>query len=298
MKSAYIHKPDYLKIRLPGRGEFREVKNIIKKYGLHTVCEEAKCPNLGECWGHGTATFMILGDTCTRNCKFCAVKTGNPHGMLEQDEPLRVAMASAEMKLSYVVLTSVTRDDLPEGGAGHFARTVQKLKEINPMAGVEVLTPDFRFQKDAIKTVVMAGPDVFGHNIEVVRRLSPLVRDRRAGYDQSLNVLAYVKEINGNMFTKSSIMVGLGETKEEIIEAMKDLRNAKVDFLTIGQYLQPTRRHFPVSAYITPEEFSEFRDIGLSLGFKYVASRPLVRSSYRAGEFFKKVMLDSTADKF
>ncbi len=279
-------KPEWLKVKLPGSGEFSEVKAIIKHYHLHTVCEEAKCPNLGECWGSGTATFMILGDMCTRSCKFCATRTGNPHGFLEDDEPVRVAMAVREMDLDYVVLTSVNRDDLEDGGANHFARTIREIREAAPDALIEVLIPDYT--DEALKVVVDAGPDVLGHNIETVRRLTPIVRDRRFSYEKSLKVLKQAKEFDPQIYTKSSIMLGLGETREEIIEAMKDLRDIAVDFFTLGQYLRPTPRHFPVERFIPPEEFKEYEQIGLEMGFIYVASGPLVRSSYKAAEFFIK----------
>ncbi len=279
-------KPEWLKVKLPGSGEFSEVKAIIKHYHLHTVCEEAKCPNLGECWGSGTATFMILGDMCTRSCKFCATRTGNPHGSLEDDEPVRVAMAVREMDLDYVVLTSVNRDDLEDGGANHFARTIREIREAAPDALIEVLIPDYT--DEALKVVVDAGPDVLGHNIETVRRLTPIVRDRRFSYEKSLKVLKQAKEFDPQIYTKSSIMLGLGETREEILEAMKDLRDIAVDFFTLGQYLRPTPRHFPVERFIPPEEFKEYEQIGLEMGFIYVASGPLVRSSYKAAEFFIK----------
>ncbi len=279
-------KPEWLKVKLPGSGEFSEVKAIIRHYRLHTVCEEARCPNLGECWGSGTATFMILGDTCTRACKFCATRTGNPHGFLEEDEPIRVAMAVKEMELDYVVLTSVNRDDLEDGGANHFARTIKEIRKAAPDALIEVLIPDYT--DEALKVVVDARPDVLGHNIETVKRLTPIVRDRRFSYEKSLKVLKQAKEFDPQIYTKSSIMLGLGETKEEILEAMRDLRSIDVDFFTLGQYLRPTSKHYPVKRFIPPEEFKEYEQIGLEMGFIYVASGPLVRSSYKAAEFFIK----------
>ncbi|HHF53283.1 MAG TPA: lipoyl synthase, partial [candidate division WOR-3 bacterium] len=258
---------------------------------LHTVCVEAKCPNLGQCWGEGTATFMILGDICTRYCKFCATKTGNPRGIVDKDEPRRVAIAVQEMDLDYVVITSVTRDDLPDGGASIFRQTIEEIRKIKPDVYIEVLVPDFGGVRENIKTVIEATPTVFAHNVEVVRRLTPLVRDRRASYEKSLSVLSIAKEFSSEILTKSGFMVGLGETFDEVIETMRDLRENGVDFLTIGQYLKPSPRHLEVDRYVTPEEFKVYEKIGLDMGFKYVASGPLVRSSYRAGEFFIKKYL-------
>jgi len=229
---------------------------------------------------------MILGDTCTRSCKFCATRTGNPHGFLEEDEPQRVAMAVREMELDYVVLTSVNRDDLEDGGANHFARTIREIRKSAPDAIIEVLIPDY--VDDGLRVVVEAGPDVLGHNIETVRRLTPIVRDKRFSYDKSLKVLKQAKKFDPEIYTKSSIMLGLGETEEEVIEAMRDLREIDVDFFTLGQYLRPTPRHFPVKRFVSPDEFRRFEEIGLALGFRYVASGPLVRSSYKAAEFFIK----------
>lgn len=279
-------KPEWLKVKLPGNGDFSEVKSILKHYRLHTVCEEARCPNLGECWGSGTATIMILGNLCTRSCKFCATKTGNSYGYLEEDEPIRVAMAVKEMDLDYVVLTSVNRDDLKDGGAEHFARTIREIRKFAPDALIEILIPDY--VGEALKVVVEARPDVLGHNIETVRRLTPFIRDRRFSYGKSLRVLKEAKEFCPQIYTKSGIMVGLGETKEEIIEAMQDLRDINVDFFTLGQYLRPTPKHYPVKRFVPPEEFKEYEQIGLNMGFIYVASGPLVRSSYKAAEFFVK----------
>ncbi len=262
------------------------LKGLVRGLALHTVCEEAICPNIGECWSAGTATIMILGDTCTRACRFCAVKTGNPRGIVDTEEPGRVARAIAELHLNYVVITSVDRDDLPDGGAGIFGETVEEIKAKSPRTLVEVLTPDFRGKRADIERVVAARPDVFGQNIETVRRLTYAVRDRRAGYEQTLDVLRTVKEIDATRKTKSSILVGIGETPDEVIETMRDLRAANVDLLAIGQYLQPTRlkRHVPIVEYVRPEQFAQYREEGLKLGFKYVASGPLVRSSYKAWE--------------
>lgn len=281
-----LRKPEWLKVKLPGAGEFPEVKSILRHYNLHTVCEEARCPNLGECWGSGTATIMILGEICTRSCKFCATKTGNPHGIIEEDEPMRVARAVQEMELDYVVLTSVTRDDLPDGGARHFAETISIIKKMAPDALIEVLIPDYTGVN--LKLVVEAHPDVIGHNIETVKRLTKTIRDRRFSYEKSLRTLKEVKEFDSTIYTKSSIMLGLGERKGEVIETMQDLRKIDVDFFTLGQYLRPTPKHYPVARFIPPNEFEEYERIGIELGFKYVASGPLVRSSYKAAEYFIK----------
>ena len=281
-----LRKPEWLKVKLPGAGEFPEVKSILRHYNLHTVCEEARCPNLGECWGSGTATIMILGEICTRSCKFCATKTGNPHGIIEEDEPMRVARAVQGMELDYVVLTSVTRDDLPDGGARHFAETISIIKKMAPDALIEVLIPDYTGVN--LKLVVEAHPDVIGHNIETVKRLTKTIRDRRFSYEKSLRTLKEVKEFDSTIYTKSSIMLGLGERKGEVIETMQDLRKIDVDFFTLGQYLRPTPKHYPVARFIPPNEFEEYERIGIELGFKYVASGPLVRSSYKAAEYFIK----------
>ena len=281
-----MQRPAWIRVRAPSGGNYGQLKGLARGLALHTVCEEALCPNMGECWSAGTATFMILGDTCTRACRFCAVATGNPRGRVDTGEPSRVAAAVAEIKLTYVVITSVDRDDLPDGGAEIFAVTVRHIKAKSPATLVEILTPDFRGVPDNVRTVVEAKPDVFGKNIETVRRLTPIIRDRRAGYDQTLNVLRLVKEIDPTRRTKSSILVGIGETPAEVLETMRDLRDAQVDFLAIGQYLQPThlKLHVPLVDYVHPEQFAQYKEDGMKLGFKYVASGPLVRSSYRAWE--------------
>ena len=273
-------------MRAPSGENYGQLRGLVHGLALHTVCEEALCPNIGECWGAGTATIMILGDTCTRACRFCAIKTGNPRGMVDAEEPARVADAIAGLDLNYVVITSVDRDDLPDGGAYIFAETVRQIKVKSPRTLVEILTPDFRGVLENIRTVVEARPDVFGQNIETVRRLSPVVRDRRAGYDQTLNVLRSVKQIDPTRRTKSSILVGIGETPDEVVATMRDLRDAQVDLLAIGQYLQPThlKRHVPLVEYVHPDQFAHYKAAGLELGFKYVASGPLVRSSYKAWE--------------
>lgn len=255
------------------------------------MCEEALCPNLHECWGGGTATLMLMGDMCTRGCRFCAVKSGKPEGVLDMFEPIKAARALREIGLNYVVLTSVCRDDLPDGGAGHFAATVEAIKRDAPNTLVEVLIPDFRGDIEALKKVVKAQPDVIAHNIETVEELTDRVRDPRANYSQSLLVLRNIKRLNSRVFSKSSIMLGLGETRDQVLRAMKDLRNEKVDFLTLGQYLRPTKRHLEVVEYVPPEKFDEYKEMALALGFLYVAAGPLVRSSYRAGEFFVESLL-------
>ncbi|MFZ1625063.1 MAG: lipoyl synthase [Gammaproteobacteria bacterium] len=279
-------KPDWLRVRLAAGGRYAEVQRTVREHRLATVCEESMCPNIGECWGNGTATIMLMGGICTRACRFCAVDTGNPHGRLDAEEPANAARSVALMGLKYVVLTSVDRDDLPDGGAAHYAACIRAIKAQNPATAVEALTPDFAGDKSAVATVVSAGLEVFAHNLETVRRLTPTVRDARAGYDQSLAVLGYAREVSatlpGRILTKSSLMLGLGETTEEVAQAMDDLRASGVSVLTLGQYLRPTVNHLPVIRYIHPDEFSTYRTLGLEKGFIEVVSGPLVRSSYRA----------------
>lgn len=279
-------KPSWLKVRAPGGAEYRRLKQTLRKLDLHTVCEEARCPNVGECWAAGTATVMILGDTCTRGCRFCAVKTGNPRGAVDPREPEHVARALAELGLSYAVLTMVDRDDLLDGGAEHVAQTVRSLKRRRPQMLIETLVGDFRGQRDAVAAVVGAAPDVFAHNLEVTRALTAAIRDARCSYDRSLDVLRMAKEEAPERLTKSSLMVGLGETDDEILESMADLRAASVDIVTLGQYLRPTPKHAPVVRYVTPEQFARYEREGLNMGFQFVASGPLVRSSYHAAEAF------------
>jgi lipoyl synthase len=280
-----IRKPVWLRVRAPSGEKYTKVKQSLRSLDLHTVCEEARCPNISECWGTGTATIMIMGDICSRGCRFCAVNSGRPV-LLDADEPERVAKAIKEWKLSYVVITSVCRDDLKDGGAEHIAKTIKATKDLCPKTIVEPLIPDFRGNEDSIKIVVESKPEVISHNIETVSRLTPKVRDARASYEQSLRVLKKIKDIDSLIYTKSSIMLGLGENEEEIIQTIKDLRSVGVNILTLGQYLQPNPKYLPVVEYIAPEKFSWLREIGESMGFAYVASGPLVRSSYRAGEFF------------
>ena len=276
-------RPDWLKARVPDGEGFREIKETMSSLSLHTVCEEARCPNIGECWNNRTATFMILGNVCTRSCGFCAVLTGKPTE-LDVDEPYRVADAAKQMGLRHAVITSVNRDELADGGASIFAATIEAIKEEVPECAVEVLTPDFKGNQDAIKTVIDARPATFNHNIETVPRLYPAVRPQ-AKYKRSLEVLQHAKELNPDGLTKSGFMVGLGEVEEELHQTMRDLREHDVDILTIGQYLRPSENHLPMSRYYTPKEFALLRRYGLDeLGFKHVESGPLVRSSYHAHE--------------
>ena len=276
--------PDWLKVRIGGGENYAKMKSLLRNAKLHTICEEAKCPNIAECFGSGTAVFLILGDVCTRNCRYCNVKHGAPNG-LNVDEPRDVAESVKKLGLKYVVVTSVTRDDLVDGGASVFYETVKLIKEMNRGCRVEVLIPDFRGDLSALRKVVDSKPDVVNHNIEVVRGLFPSIRPQ-GDYDISLKVLKNVKELDEKMRTKSGFMVGLGESYEEIIRTMKDLRKVDVDFLTIGQYLQPSRNHASIKKYYTPKEFDEFKEIALELGFKHVESGPLVRSSYHAEKVF------------
>ena len=281
-------KPAWIRVKSNSSNNFQHVKEQVQGKRLYTVCEEAMCPNLSECWSRGTATFMLMGGVCTRACKFCSVDTGNPKGWLDQYEPINTALAVKKMNLKYVVLTSVNRDDLDDGGANHYADTVQLIKEHNPNTSVEALTPDFKGLRSSIETLVNCGIQVFAQNIETVKRLTHPVRDIRAGYQQTLDVLATSKVINSEVLTKSSIILGLGETRDEIIETMDDLLEANVDILTLGQYLRPTLNHLPVARWIKPSEFNELRDIGIKRGFLEVVSGPMVRSSYRAEQALEK----------
>ncbi|MDF1566175.1 MAG: lipoyl synthase [Deltaproteobacteria bacterium] len=275
--------PPWFKVPLPGGEDYRRLKDLMREKKLATVCEEARCPNVGECWKEGTATIMVLGEVCTRGCRFCAVTTGNPKGALDADEPRHVAEAVEAMGLRYVVLTSVDRDDLPDFGADHYARCIEAIHEKTPEVRIEVLTPDFQGRREAVRRIAEARPDVFAHNIETVSRLHRTVRDVRARYEQSLEVLSIAKE-EGVGFTKSSILLGLGESEEEVLETMRDLRGVDCDFLTLGQYLRPSPKHHEVVRFWTPDEFTAFAREGRKMGFRYVASAPLVRSSYKAAE--------------
>lgn len=278
--------PEWLRAPLPGGPRYAQIKTRLRDRGLHTVCEEAQCPNIGQCWSEGTATLMLLGDTCTRACRFCAIKTNPRPPPLDPDEPRKAAEQVAVMGLDYVVLTSVNRDDLPDGGAGQFAATVQAIKLRCPQTLVEVLTPDFQGQCDAVDTVLDAGPDVFAHNVETVAALTAAIRDRRASFDQSCQVLAHAKRHRPTVVTKSSVMLGLGETEAQVWDALRALRAHAVDAVTIGQYLRPSPWHAEVVRFVPPDEFTAWQRAASELGFRYCASGPLVRSSYRAGEHY------------
>lgn len=287
----FAPKPPWLKVRAPGGERYSSLKDTFRRLDLHTVCEEAHCPNVGDCWSEGTATIMLLGDTCTRGCRFCAVTTGHPRGAVDVREPEHVARALSHMPLQYVVMTMVDRDDLLDGGASHVASTVKRLKELRPDMLVETLVGDFGGHLDPVDVTVDARPDVWAHNIEVVRRLQRTIRDVRCSYEQSLKVLRRAKERAPERLTKSSIMVGIGENDEEVLETMRDLRGAGVDIVTIGQYLRPTPKHAAVDRYVEPGRFDEFARQGTAMGFAYVASGPLVRSSYKAAEVFIRTVL-------
>lgn len=281
-------RPEWMKVRSGASVGFAETLSIVKKYGVSTVCEEALCPNIGECWRNRTATFMIMGYICTRNCGFCNVKTGRPR-KLDPDEPQKVAQAIKDLGLKYAVITTVTRDDLADGGAAHFAKVIQTIRAISPDTKIEILASDLGGKKENIEQVVLAGPDVYGHNIEVVKRLHKTIKKLPSSYKTSLEALKLTKEINKDMITKSGLMVGVGESSEEILETLEDLKKAKVEIVTLGQYISPSVSHYPIARYITPEEFLKFREEGLKMGFKEVISGPLVRSSYRAGEVFSSL---------
>lgn len=281
-------KPKWLRAQMPGGGRFEAVKRNVAEHRLSTVCAESHCPNMGECWSNGTATIMLMGSVCTRACRFCAVDTGNPRGWLDAEEPANTAKSVELMGLRYVVLTSVDRDDLPDGGASHYADCIRAIKARTPEVAVEALTPDFDGAPSAIERVVDSGLEVFAQNVETVERLTQRVRDPRAGYRKTLDVLAHAKRHRPEVITKTSLMLGLGETEEEILQTFDDLRAIGVDIVTLGQYLQPTRNHLPVERWVTPEEFERYRVLGLEKGFMEVPSGPLVRSSYRADRVFEK----------
>ncbi|NJN98198.1 MAG: lipoyl synthase [Anaerolineales bacterium] len=273
-------KPEWLKVRLPAGNNYSHLKNLMREQGLHTVCEEAMCPNIGECWNRGTATFLLMGDTCTRSCGFCHIKTGRPQA-LDEDEPRRVAESVLAMNLSHCVLTSVNRDELPNGGAHIFANTIRGIRQRLPHCTIEVLIPDFKGNLAALQEVMDARPEILNHNTETVPRLYRTVRPQ-ANYQQTLKVLSNAKVLDPGTTTKTGIMVGLGETKEEVLAVLRDLREHGVDILTIGQYLRPSPLHLPIYRYVHPSEFQEFHDVGMALGFRWVESGPLVRSSYHA----------------
>jgi lipoic acid synthetase len=283
----HVRKPEWLKRNLPSGPAYERVRNLLSKSGLHTVCREAKCPNMWECFSRHTSTFLIMGPNCTRNCRFCAVEQG-PLGLPDPEEPVRVAEAAQKMKLKYVVITSVTRDDLPDGGAGHFASTVRQVKNTIPDVLVEILIPDFLGDEKALNIVMESGPDVLNHNIETVSRLYPSVRPE-ADYFRSLEVLRHAKKMNTSVLTKSGLMLGLGELPGEVGETLKDLVEAGCNILTIGQYLQPSSRHIEVDRFVSPEEFDNWRNTALETGFSEVASGPFVRSSYHAKELYKNI---------
>ncbi len=289
--SRFAPKPPWLKVRAPGGEQYTHLKQTFRELDLHTVCEEARCPNVGECWSEGTATVMLLGDVCTRGCRFCAVTSGDPRGAVDVREPEHVARAIARMGLQYVVMTMVDRDDLLDGGASHVARTVTRLRELRPDILIETLLGDFGGHMDYVDTTVDAAPHVWAHNIEVVKRLQRTIRDVRCSYERSLGVLRRVKERDPSRITKSSIMVGIGERDEEVLETLADLRAAGVDLVTLGQYLRPTPKHAAVDRFVTPETFAMFADEAKKMGFAYVASAPLVRSSYKAAEVFVRSIL-------
>ncbi|MGE5047371.1 MAG: lipoyl synthase, partial [Deltaproteobacteria bacterium] len=274
----------------PGGGRFEQVRKTLRELKLVTVCEEASCPNMGECWGGGTATVMLMGDVCTRGCRFCDVNSGTP-APLDPLEPRHLAEAVGRLGLDYLVVTSVNRDELPDGGASHFAQAIVELRRAAPRTLVEVLTPDFQGSREALQMIADAQPTVAAHNVETVERLTPRVRDRRAGYAQSLEVLDFYKR--AGMRTKSSIMLGLGESRDEVVQAMRDLRGVGCDILTLGQYLRPSEKHLPVTEFVRPDVFADLEQEGLRLGFRFVAAGPLVRSSYKAGEFFIQRWVES-----
>lgn len=281
-------KPPWLRARVAGGERYQQVKRNVDQHRLSTVCEEAHCPNIGECWSNGTATIMLMGSVCTRACRFCAVDTGNPRGWLDPDEPANTAESVELMGLRYVVLTSVDRDDLEDGGASHYADCIRAIKQRTPGTAVEALTPDFRGDPAAVETVIDAGLEVFAQNVETVQRLTHEVRDPRAGYEQTLEVLAHAKRYRPDVLTKTSLILGLGETDDEIAGTMDDLRAIGCDILTLGQYLRPTRNHLPIDRWVTPKEFETYRQWGLDKGFLEVASGPMVRSSYRADRILEK----------
>jgi lipoyl synthase len=286
---SMLRKPEWLKVRLPQGEGYERVRAILARTRLSTVCQQARCPNMGECWGGGTATVMLMGETCTRACRFCHVRVGHP-APLDPGEPEHLARAARELQLQYLVVTSVDRDDLPDGGAAHFASAIRALRRECPELIVEVLIPDFQGSEPDLDTVAKAAPHVVGHNVETVERLQASVRDRRAGYAQSLSVLRYLKRRHG-VYTKSSLMLGLGETREELLATFADLRGAGVDILTLGQYLQPSPFHLRVEHYFSPQEFDALQAEAMAQGFLYVAAGPLVRSSYRAAEFFLRGLM-------
>ena len=292
---AMERKPEWLKVRAPGGERYTHIKETLRRYDLHTVCEEARCPNVGECWGEGTATIMILGDVCTRGCRFCAVTTGNPRGAYDPREPEHTGRTIAAMGLEYVVITMVDRDDMLDGGAAHVAETLRAIRAHSPRILIEALLGDFSGNLDDVTTAVVEGrPDVFAHNVETVERLQRTVRDARCSMERSLAVLRHAKAVAPETYTTSSIMVGLGETRDEVLDTMRALRAVDCDVLTLGQYLRPTPKHHELVRYWSPEEFADLQAEGMAMGFRYVASGPLVRSSYKAAEAFLRGQLTKT----
>ena len=287
-KVELLRKTDWLKIKIPSGENYVKVKQTLRATNLHTVCEEASCPNVAECWGAGTATIMIMGDTCTRGCRFCDVTSGKP-SQLDSEEPERVAKTIKEWNLRYVVITSVCRDDLDDGGSSHFAKTINFVKTLCPHTVVEPLIPDFNGDFDSIKKIIDSKPEVISHNVETVQRLTTTIRDPKASYQKSLFVLKKIKEINPRIFTKSSIMLGHGETEDEVIQTALDLKSVGVDIITAGQYLQPSLKHLPTKQFISPEKFAHYKKIFQQMGFKHVEAGPFVRSSYRAADFIEKI---------
>ena len=287
-ETSYGNKPRWLRAKMPSGPGFSAVRQTVRAHRLSTVCEESMCPNIGECWNNGTATIMVMGSVCTRACRFCAVDTGNPHGWLDPEEPRNTARAVKLMNLKYVVITSVDRDDLDDGGAAHYAKCVREIKNLNPDTAVEALTPDFNGVLSDVEKVVGSGLEVFAQNVETVKRLTHPVRDPRASYEQTLTVLAHAKQFRPGVLTKTSLMLGLGEKDREIMQTMQDLRSAGVDILTLGQYLRPTPNHLAVERYVTPDEFDAYRNEGLEHGFLEVVAGPMVRSSYRAEKVLEK----------
>lgn len=290
-RSLHVGKPAWLKTPIPTGETYFNIKRDLRGRKLFTVCEEAKCPNIGQCWNTNTATFMVLGEVCTRGCRFCNVKTGNPNGWLDEAEPRQVAESAALMKLKYVVITMVDRDDLDDGGAEHVAKVIREVRKLNPGIVIELLAGDFRGSKSAIDVIVAEKPEVYAHNIETVERLSPRVRDARANYRQSLAALSYVREAaNYRVFTKSAIMLGLGEDESEVRKSLVDLREVGVEFINIGQYMRPTNKHLAIKRFAHPDEFARLKDYAESVGFIAVASSPLVRSSYKARDYYVGAM--------
>ncbi|KAI9228772.1 MAG: hypothetical protein DHS80DRAFT_30491 [Piptocephalis tieghemiana] len=290
-KAARVPLPEWLKTEIPRGTNYNKIRKDLRNLNLHTVCEEARCPNISDCWGGGehetsTATIMLMGDECTRGCRFCSVKTSRAPKALDPLEPEKTALAVSKWGVDYIVLTSVDRDDLPDGGSSHFAETIRKIKEKAPQMYVECLTGDYQGNKEDVERVAHSGLDVYAHNVETVEALQSVVRDRRAGYKQSLSVLEHAKRTRPDLITKTSIMLGCGETDEQVMQTLKDLRAINVDAVTLGQYMRPTRRHMKVAEYVTPEKFDHWARVGDELGFKYTASGPLVRSSYKAGEYY------------